>query len=108
MLDLAAGLPLAKQRWFSRGEMVTRGFVGSAGDWLTTDVVEGVPVLLNRGASKAVVLGHPLWRRDPDHFTEQQTLVLDMIEHDLGIRTVSMSDLYEVDRLPLSVLRRLL
>ena len=77
------------------------------GSSLSYDVIQELPVLLNRSEGKAAVLGHPLWRRDLEHLTERQSLVLDILEGDLGIPHVAFSDLYEVDRLPLAVLRKL-
>ena len=107
MLDLAAGEPLKEQRWLSRAPVAAEAFVQSMGGSLHYDVIEQLPVVLNRGNGKAAVLGHPLWRRDLEHLTERQSLVLDILENDVGIPCVSFSDLYEVDRLPLAVLRNL-
>jgi DEAD/DEAH box helicase domain-containing protein len=108
MLDLAAGEQLKKQRWLSRGPLVAQAFTHSMGSWLSSEIIEGLPVLMNQDKSKAVILGHPLWRRDPDHLTEQQSLVLEVMVRDLAIPSVSFSDLYEVDRQPLAVLRGLI
>ena len=107
MLDLAAGEPLKEPRWLSRAPLAAEAFVRSMGDTLSYDVIEELPVLLNRSKGKAEVLGHPLWRRDLEHLTERQSLVLDILERDHGIPHVAFSDLYEVDRLPLAVLRNL-
>lgn len=108
MLDLAAGEHLKEQRWLSRGPLVAQAFTQSMGNWLSSEIIEGLPVLINQDKSKAVILGHPLWRRDPDHLTEQQGLVLEVVERDLGIQSARFSDLYEVDRQPLMVLRGLI
>ena len=107
MLDLAAGEPLKEPRWLSRAPLAAEAFVRSMGSSLSYDVIQELPVLLNRSEGKAAVLGHPLWRRDLEHLTERQSLVLDILEGDLGIPHVAFSDLYEVDRLPLAVLRKL-
>jgi DEAD/DEAH box helicase domain-containing protein len=107
MLDLAAGEPLRESRWLARAPLAAEAFVRSMGGSLSYDVIEELPVLLNPSKSKATVLGHPLWRRDIEHLTERQSLVLDILERDRGISCVAFSDLYEVDRLPLAVLRKL-
>jgi DEAD/DEAH box helicase domain-containing protein len=107
MLDLAAGEPLKEARWLSRAPLAAEAFVRSMGGSLSYDVIEELPVLLNLSEGKATVLGHPLWRRDLEHLTERQSLVLDILEQDRGIPCVAFSDPYEVDRLPLAVLRKL-
>jgi DEAD/DEAH box helicase domain-containing protein len=108
LLDLAAGGPLSIGRWLSRGPLIAEAFVRSAGNSLRHEVIEGLPVLLNLAGGKAVILGHPLWRHDLEHLTEMQALVIEAVEHVRGISSVTFSDLYEVDRFPLAVLRELL
>lgn len=108
LLDLAAGGPLAPGRWLSRGAQVADAFVHGAGNSLRREMIEELPVLVNQESGKAVILGHPLWRHDIEYLTERQALVMDVTEHDLGVPSVTFSDLYEVDRFPLAVLRALL
>jgi DEAD/DEAH box helicase domain-containing protein len=108
ILDLAAGGPLKTGRWLSHGALAAEVFVQSTRNSLSYAIIEGLPVLLNMAKGKAVILGHPLWRRDLEHVTEQQSLVMDIVDHDRGVPSITFSDLYEVDRLPLAVLRNLL
>jgi DEAD/DEAH box helicase domain-containing protein len=108
MLDLASGAPLSESRWTIPGWIAARAFADTMGSWLNAQTIEGLPVLINTDIKCAVVLGHPLWRRELDNLTEQQSLALDVIQTDLAIPTVAMSDPYELSRLPLAVLRKLM
>ena len=77
------------------------------GGWLTAELIDGLPVLINKDARKAVILGHPLWRRDEEHLTDTQRHVLATVTASTGMHAVELSDLYEMDRQPLAVLRHL-
>lgn len=107
MMDLAAGRYLNTDRWIARGPSVTRAFAQSTGDWLTAEVVDGLPVLLNKEDHKAVVLGHPLWRRDHEHLTAPQRHASTTVTANTDVHHVKYSDLYELDRQPLAILRYL-
>jgi DEAD/DEAH box helicase domain-containing protein len=107
MIDLAAGESLKTDRWLARGARVAHAFAQSTGGWLTAELVECLPMLLNKDNHKAVILGHPLWRREEQHLTVQQRLALHTVTDNMGMRAVGLSDLYEMDRQPLAVLQHL-
>ena len=107
MLDLAAGESLKTDRWLARGASVAYAFAQGMGGWLTAELIDGLPVLINKDARKAVILGHPLWRRDEEHLTDWQRRVLTTVMTSMGMHAVELSDLYEMDRQPLAVLRYL-
>jgi len=107
MMDLAAGGSLKTDRWLARGSSVAHVFAQSTGGWLTAELVGGLPVLINKEDRKAVILGHPLWRRDENHLTDWQRHVLATVTASMGVHAVELSDLYEMDRQPLAVLRYL-
>ena len=107
MMDLAAGGSLKTDRWLARGPSQARAFAQSTGGWLTAELVDGLPVLFNKEDRKAVILGHPLWRRDEDHYTDQQRHAVDIVTTNTDVNTIELSDLYEIDRQPLAVLRYL-
>jgi DEAD/DEAH box helicase domain-containing protein len=107
MMDLAAGESLKTDRWLARGATVAHAFAQAMGGWLTADLIDGLPVLINKDARKAVILGHPLWRRDEEHLTDTQRHVLATVTTSTGVHAVELSDLYEMDRQPLAVLRHL-
>ena len=107
MMDLAAGESLKTDRWLARGASVAYAFAQSTGGWLTAEPVDGLPVLINKDARKAVILGHPLWRRDEEHLTDTQRHALATVTASTGMHAVELSDLYEMDRQPLAVLRHL-
>jgi DEAD/DEAH box helicase domain-containing protein len=108
MLDLAAGGILKTDRWLSGSSLAARAFARAAGGGVTAEVIEELPVLLSERDRKAVILGHPLWRREDEHLTPQQVKVLDIVKVRVGPKNVRFSDLYEVDRQPLAVLRHLM
>lgn len=108
MLDLASGAPLPEERWVIPGSIAAHAFADTMGSWLDAQTIQGLPVLINTDIKRAVVLGHPLWRRELHNLTERQTLLRDVIQTDLAIPAVAMSDPYELSRQPLAVLRRLL
>ena len=102
MMDLAAGESLNTDRWLARGASVAHAFAQSAGGWLTAELIDGLPVLFNKDDRKAVILGHPLWRREEEHLTDIQRQVLAKVVASTGDHTVAFSDLYEIDRQPLA------
>ena len=106
MLALAAGKTLEGDRWFDRGHVLVRGFVATNATDLAAHDVDGVPTVMNSRNGKAVALGHPLWRREPYLYNELQQATEERVKEHLGASTVVWSDPYELDRLPLTVLRR--
>jgi hypothetical protein len=68
----------------------------------------GVPFLANRESGRAVMLGHPLWQRDEDMAVEDQILAKDDIEAVHGSNGITQSDVFEVSRHPISLLRWLM
>lgn len=107
MLDLAAGKSLNLERWLARGASAISAFAQNIGGWLSAELVDDLPVLLNEDDHKAVILGHPLWRREEEYLTSRQRKVRDAVATMAGGFSVEFSDLYELDRQPLAVLRRL-
>jgi DEAD/DEAH box helicase domain-containing protein len=106
--QLATGSPLEPSRWLSRGEALATSFARafqSAG--VTSEEIEGLWCLRSTATRKAVLLGHPLWRRDADSFVERQALVQMSLEADPEIDVIAASDLYELDRFPLAVFKLL-
>jgi len=107
MLDLAAGRPLHAERWLARGASAAQAFAENTGGWLSTEMADGLPALISKAERKAVILGHPLWRREDEHLTDWQRKALNIITAGTGVNDVGFSDLYELDRQPLAVLQQL-
>lgn len=105
---LVAGRPLDTDLWLSRGERLAKGFAKAFSE-LGVEAHEagGLWCLTTSASGTAVFLGHPLWRRDPDFYTDQQAAAHKYLEEDLGMSQVRAADLYELDRLPLAVIRLL-
>lgn len=108
MAELVAGRPLDVDRWLSRGEGLSRRFAKAFGEMgVEAQEAAGLWCLTVPASSKAVLLGHPLWRRDRDLYTRQQTAAHAYLERELGMTEVRPTDLYELDRLPLAVIKLL-
>ncbi len=95
MADLALGRSLNLQRWFKLGEETTHAFrrayeehLGGAGG-LAVEDLRGVPIIFC--GREAVVLGHPLWRRDRAGWNADQEVIAATLERK-GLRC-QMSDL---------------
>jgi len=107
MLDLAAGRDLDTERWLARGESAAQAFAENTGGWLAAELVDGLPALISKSERKAVILGHPLWRREDEHLTDQQREARNRLIGASTVHDVKFSDLYELDRQPLAVLQQL-
>lgn len=105
MTELALGEEVNWSRWLVRGEILTNGFLSSFGQYgIKAWQADDIWVLLHSGKQRAVILGHPLWRRD--HAFLQRSVATE-VESRFGFRA-STSDLYELDRTPMRIARRLL
>ena len=106
--ELASGSPLNPSRWLSRGVSLASAFAAAfAASEVVAEEVEGLWCLRSTATKRAVLLGHPLWRKDPDLFVEQQaaTYIALTASHDAD--KISASDLYQLDRFPLAIFRLL-
>ena len=99
MVELSLHRPMNWQRWLGRTDVLVRGFISSFGQYrITSRQVAGLTVLVSSGTRKAVILGHPLWRRQPQYFRPEQAQAAqecESLEY-----TVNDSDLFELDRPP--------
>ena len=78
MLDLAAGEPLDDARWVSRGAAIAGGLASTPTmDLVSGQLDNGVSYVGSADRTRAVLLGHPLWRSNLDHAVEAQALALD-------------------------------
>lgn len=109
VVDLALGLDLDLRGWMSRVEGLLLGFERAFEPYgnLSHEIVAGLPVVTNRdGAGKAVVLGHPLWRHDSEHWTAHVAgAVTEVLGK--GFAKVTVSDIFVLDRTPFQVFSQL-
>ena len=107
MMDLAAGGSLKTRALARTGCPAAHAFAQSTGGWLAAELLDGLPVLTNKEDGKAVILGHPLVeaRRGAPH--RWQRHVVDIVTTNTDVHVIELSDLYEIDRQPLAVLRYL-
>jgi DEAD/DEAH box helicase domain-containing protein len=109
LVDLALGDDLVESRWLDRGEAMCRAFVEAFRPYgpLATRVIEGLHVIQHlQGAGSAVVLGHPLWRLESEHFNRQQADAVARLRIQ-GFSHITVSDLYTLDRSPFRVFAHL-
>jgi DEAD/DEAH box helicase domain-containing protein len=109
MLDLAAGEALDETRWVDRGAAIAGGLASTPTmNLISGELDNGVSYVATADHSRAVLLGHPLWRRSLDHAVEMQALALDTLESELSFQTVQQVDVFTATRRPLAVLKCLL
>jgi len=111
MLDLLAGEPLKTGRWFDLGVEVAEGIVKTRltpGSLTAHATDDGVPYVVNAEARRAVMIGHPLWHHSEDDATEQQIIAIDDIRAAVDGGDVTPSDVFELVRNPLKMLRWLM
>lgn len=110
VVDLALGESLQPDRWRDRARELGEGFIRAFTPFgpLRMDHVRGVPVLVNGDTTgPAVIVGHPLWRQDPDGANALQGLVLSDLRHQ-GVSHATVSDLFTLDRTPFRIFSHLL
>lgn len=98
--DLALGRPLDVKRWFALAPGLAESFVETYHEPLggRVHVVETRGLTGVRSHSTAVVLGHPLWHRDPASWNDTQRSAVEEFEAE-GLR-VTMLDVREAIRFP--------
>ncbi len=109
MLDLLAGDRLNPSRWEQLADQAVSAVAATSLMSLTRGVTSGgVHFLASQSSGRAVMVGHPLWQRDEDYAVEEQIEAFDEIEAGPGRLGVSRSDVFQVLREPLAVLRWLM
>ena len=108
MAELALGESADWSRWLTRGEVLVRGFISSFGQYgVEAHPIGGLWVVLHAERRRAVILGHPLWRRGGRFLLEDQAKAISEVKSTFGLG-VELSDLFELDRTPMKVAQRLL
>lgn len=108
---LASGRPLDETRWISRSEQLATLFNRAFQSAVPCHIAEtphGLLAIVRNDRRRAVVLGHPLWRQDEDHWTEKQSRAHEELRSSLGIPHVEMSDVWVLQRLPSQIFRLLM
>ncbi len=81
-------------------ESIAKGF---APYWSTSvELLDGWPILIMPREQVAVVVGHPLWSRDPTRYASEQGRIVASLAGG-GLR-VTMSDAFALDRSPFDAL----
>lgn len=108
MLDLAAGRELQLTRWFGNTKSFIDGLNLVAPGALKIDLVGNIqaPVVTFTDKKAAVIIGHPLWWRDPLNESSELALIRDEVARKWNGYSVTVSDFFEMDRTPLRVLQK--
>lgn len=107
--NLALGDPIDLQGWSDLSRERVESFVAAYGPHLDIEVeqFEDLPVLINRGGKgKAVVIGHPLGRRDPSGWSDVVKRCAANLTSQ-GIVSVQIADAFVLDRTPIEVFNML-
>ncbi|MEG3586871.1 MAG: helicase-related protein, partial [Actinomycetota bacterium] len=111
--DLAQGKPLPTDRWYPRAEQLATSLINNwnLSNSTTIEQIEetGVWAILNRTANKVVILGHPLWLTGKQYWNQLQAEELYMEIQNRGFPGdgIQFSSLYELERSPIEVVRKL-
>jgi len=104
--DLIAGQNLSDHRWLPRIDSVIKGFLAS---FHTSTGLTQVPTSSGWGLikqndnKKALVVGHPLWRRDDSYRETALQRLLNECSKLVPQATIEISDVYELETRPYSL-----
>ena len=100
--ELLLGENLSLDRWLSRGEGLVDSFLQAFDEtksFKKKRLSNGLFAILTANDTKAIVLGHPMWRHDAQFYTIEQATA----ESELSGYEVTMSDLYVLETRPYQV-----
>jgi len=102
MAEIARGRQLLQSRWLDLGPTLANDFVDAFKyPGLRVDTAAGLTCVLAPDRGRAVVVGHPLWRRDEGYWRPEQVEARDALPD--GIDEVRMTDSFEMRRAPQNV-----
>lgn len=110
VVDLVLGRSLDLSHWAERTDALMQSFAGGYGSHLRTeqDTVNGLPALVSpEGRGAAVIIGHPLWRREEAHWNPTVRRAVTELRG-RGLSHVAVSDAYVLDRTPIKLFNALL
>lgn len=110
VVDLALGHSLEPGTWGDRTSALMESFTDGYGQHVPVEqaIVNGLPVLIApQGRGAAVVIGHPLWRREDTHWSPEVRRAVKEL-HGRGLAHVTVSDTYVLDRTPIKVFNALI
>jgi DEAD/DEAH box helicase domain-containing protein len=97
--ELAAGIELNTGRWLDLAPRVVASFLkGYGGSRMLASEFAGLQAIGNQASGRAVLLGHPLWRRDADFWVDAQADAFDAASGPWA--EVRMLDVLDVLRRP--------
>jgi DEAD/DEAH box helicase domain-containing protein len=109
VVDLALGRRLDRSRWEDRTTELMQSFSDGYGAHLQIEssTVNGLPVLISPKSRSAVVIGHPLWHHEEQHWNPEMREAVEEL-HGLGFTHIAAEDTYVLDRTPIKLFNQLL
>lgn len=101
--DLIAGQALSDQRWLPRVDSVIKGFLASFHTAIGLTQVptsSGWGLIKQNDDKKALIVGHPLWRRDDNYRETALQRLLNECTKLVPQATVEVTDVYELETRP--------
>lgn len=74
---------------------------------IESSTVNGLPVLISPKSRSAVVIGHPLWHHEEQHWNPEMREAVEEL-HGLGFTHIAAEDTYVLDRTPIKLFNQLL
>ena len=107
MLDLASGNSLSLKRWLEGSGGLSDSLDKVAPGMITISHLgeKRVPIVQMTGRSSVVVVGHPLWLKDPALYLPEQRELAALVDSTYPGKRVVLSDFFELNRRPLKVLQ---
>ena len=109
VVDLALGREVELAFWRDRINDATRAFEDGYGSHFGANhsEVNGLTTLFSADkAGSAVIIGHPLWRHDEPNWNAQMRAAINELKV-RGVRSIRVSDAFELDRTPMILFRHL-
>ena len=105
VVQVARGGPIPLERWLSRGEAATNGFLGAFGgspqcEHITAGELHGVHAPTVR---RVALFGHPLWRPQPEYFVDRQQTAESRVRENHNIDAIQFFDIATLQRYPARV-----
>jgi DEAD/DEAH box helicase domain-containing protein len=101
--DLIAGNSLSNHRWLPRVDSVMKGFLASfhtASGLTQVHTSSGWGLIKQNDNKKAMVVGHPLWRRDETHRETDLQRLINESKRLVPGAVIEIADVYELETRP--------
>jgi DEAD/DEAH box helicase domain-containing protein len=104
LTELAAGKPLSLNRWLDRGQHLSHTFVQAFSSAVACSAMNtgDLWAIVADDHTRAVLLGHPLWSKDPQVWSSVQARAHRHVSR-LGVQHAWFTDMFVLARFPAKV-----